>query len=56
MYDASTHLLLAHAEQRERIEQAARANRAARIVRLRRLDREVERASTRARLLRLAIG
>ena len=56
MYDASTHLLLAQYEQRARTEQAARANRAARLVRLRRLDRRVQEATTRARLLRLAVN
>ena len=54
MFDVSTYLLLASAEQRDLAEQAARANRAARLVRLRRLDRRVEKATNRARLLRLA--
>jgi hypothetical protein len=56
MYDASTYLLLASAEQRARTEQAARANRAARVVRLRRLDRRAQQAVTRARLVRLALN
>ena len=56
MYDAHTHLLLAHAEQRARTRQAARANLAARVLRLRRLDRRAEQVATRARLLRLAVG
>jgi len=56
MYDASTHLLLARSEQRALAEQAARTNRAARLVRLRRLDRRVEQAVTRARLVRLAVN
>lgn len=56
MYDASTHLLLARAEQTARMQDAARANRAARVVRLRRLDRSVQQATTRARLVRLALN
>ena len=55
MYDASTHLLLHTADQRERQLHAGRVNRAARIVRLRRLDRQVQQVATRARLVRLAL-
>ena len=55
MYDASTHLQLHSAEQHARQLDAARANRAARVVRLRRLDRRVQQAVTRARLVRLAM-
>lgn len=55
MYDAGTHLLLAKSEQRELSQQAARASRTARMVRLRRLDRRVQQATARARLVRLAL-
>jgi hypothetical protein len=55
MYDASTHLQLHSAEQRDRQLTAARANRAARVARLRRLDRQAQQVSTRARLVRLAL-
>ena len=56
MHDVSTHLLLHQAERSARIQDAARANRAARVVRLRRLDRKVQQAATRARLVRLALN
>ncbi len=56
MYDVSTHLQLTAAEQHARHLDAERANRAARVVRLRRLDRQVQRATTRARLVRLALN
>ena len=55
MYDVSTHLQLHAAEQHARHLDAERANRAARLVRLRRLDRRVQQANTRARLVRLAL-
>jgi hypothetical protein len=56
VYDVSTHLQLTSAEQRVRHLDAARANRAARLVRLRRLDRQAQQATTRARLVRLALN
>ena len=54
MHDTGTHLLLFHAQQVERSRHAAAQNRAIRVVRLRRLDRRVQQATARARLLRLA--
>ena len=56
MYDTSAHLRLHEADRRERTTSSAQANRAARVVRLRRLDRRVEQAASRARLMRLALG
>jgi len=56
MYDVQTHLQLTSAEQHERRQHAATANRAARVVRLRRLDRQAQQVSTRARLVRLALN
>ena len=56
MHDVSTHLLLHQAEHSARAQDAARANRAARVIRLRRLDRKVQQATTRARLVRLALN
>jgi len=53
MHD-STYLLLFHALRREQQSYATDRTRAARLARLRRLDLQVERAITRARLVRLA--
>jgi hypothetical protein len=54
--DASTYLLLSRDQLRERSLEAEAHSRALRLVRLRRLERQVERATTRARLARLAVG
>ena len=54
MHDPSTYLLLFHAQRRQQQSCATDRTRAARLVRRRRLDLQVERAVTRARLLRLA--
>jgi hypothetical protein len=54
MHDVTTHLLLHEARRRDQQRCATDRSRAAHLVRLRRLDRQVERAVTRARLLRLA--
>ena len=55
MFDVSTYLQLAAMEQREHQQRAAKQAYAVRLVRLRRLDRQVEVASARARRLRLAL-
>lgn len=55
MYDVNTHLLLAAMEHRERQRWAEDQAYAVRLVRLRRLDRQMEAASARARRLRLAL-
>ena len=54
MHDVTTHLLLHEARQRDLQRCATDRTRTARLVRLRRLDLQVERAVTRARLIRLA--
>ena len=51
-----TYLLLARQQFHEREHDARQHARAVRLVRLRRREREVERATTRARLARLAVG
>ena len=56
MYDANTHLRLARTDQRERADQAVSRSRAVRLQQLRRLDRRVSQATTRARLVRLALN
>ena len=52
----STYLLLAHDQLRERQLEAQAHARAVRLLRLRRRERQAERATTRARLARLAVG
>ena len=54
--DTSTYLLLAHDQLRERQLEAAAHARAVRLLRLRRRERQAERATSRARLARLAVG
>ena len=54
MHDVPTHLLLHEARRRDQQRCATDRTRAARLARLRRLDLQVERAITRARLVRLA--
>jgi hypothetical protein len=54
MHDLSTYLLLFHAHRRQQQSYATDRTRAARFLQLRRVDRQAERAVTRARLLRLA--
>ena len=52
----STHLLHSHDQLRERQLEAQAHARAVRLLRLRRRERQAERATTRARLARLAVG
>ena len=54
--DASTYLLLARSDQRERHRLAATDARAVRLLRLRRLDRRAQAAASRARLARLVLS
>lgn len=51
-----TYLLLARDQLRERTREAEAHARAVRLLRLRRREKAVERATTRARLARLAVG
>jgi hypothetical protein len=53
---AETYLLLARAQFRESEHEARQHARAVRLLRLRRREREVQRATTRARLARVALG